>query len=99
MNSSYKCTKQVLQAAVPAFVAAEPQKHGFAAGIMPGSSPLLQQGEERFSAPKKAASRQGALALGTYSGDFAAKVTTQCWRQFLIPLKACTSSAAPSKAH
>jgi hypothetical protein len=44
MNSSHKYTKQILQAA-PAFVAAEPQKHG--------GSPRIYSGEERFSAPEK----------------------------------------------
>ena len=36
--------------------------------LFSGSSPLLQQGEERFSAPKNACDYRGALALGSSSG-------------------------------
>ena len=49
-----------------------------AQGMFFGSSPLLQQGEERFSAPKNHRLKGCALALGIVSGDRAASDVVAC---------------------
>jgi hypothetical protein len=59
--------------------------YGGAAETPVGAS-CFSRGKERFSAPeKKQPQNQCALALGTNSGDFAARVTTQCHRKFRCP--------------
>ncbi len=47
-----------------------------------GGSPVIYEGEERFSAPENAALYRCALALGTNSGVCAVKFSTHHRRQF-----------------
>src|SRR5271154_2894039 len=70
MNSSNKCAEQVFQSAAEHSLRRS-RRNTVAA-------PCFSRGRSALALRKYAALRQGALALGTDSGDFPATVSAQC---------------------
>src|SRR5271155_3110229 len=89
MNSSNKCAEQVFQSEA---------EHSLRRRLRNTvAAPCFSRGRSALALRKYAASNQGALALGTNGGDFAATVSTQCCRHCWNPLKVCIRPAWPPK--